>query len=319
MYKVRDFKSNNIILGMNGLKKSLYQDIITDFSNTYDKQIFLIDVFGRYKNLLKDIEFVNYYLDSIKVSINPFDLKISEFDDYMLFRKIDFLFIFFENILNRELTKWEKRILDKEIIEFYNPYIKYLKENDLTIDRKKCPILEDFLEKIKFNEDLYDLKVALKIFTTGKLSYLFNNKTNILDDFIINFDISKLDKSLQELVYLNCLEYIYQKSGENLDDGYKTFIFIEENYFLFQQFVFEYFKYFLVDTRNMGGTIFLNYSFVENLVTSKEGIEILSLSNRFFLFKMNILEASLLKKEKFIDDVTFNKLQELKKGEKIVL
>ena len=318
MYKFRDFKTNNVILGMNGTGKSnLFKDIIYDFSNTYDKQLFIIDCYGEYRHLCKDIEIENYNLESIRTSINPFDLKIGEFDDNMLFRKIDFLFNFFESILNRSLTSWERRLLDKELIELYRPYIKYLKDNDLTIDRNICPILEDFLEQIKFNEDLEEIKLALELFSKGKFKHIFNNKTNIEDNFIVNFDISRLDRNLQEIVYLNCLEYIYQKSGENLDKSYRTFVFVEENFFFLKKFIFEYFKNFLIRMRTMGGTIFLNYSFVQDLVENDEGKCILSLLNKFYLFRMNILDAGFLKKMGVIDDKVFNEVQKLGVGEKI--
>ena len=148
-----------------------------------------------------------------KYHINPLDI-IEDTDPYEQFDRKTILFkAFYEIIVNRPCTDMKEYGIKKALASIY-------KEN-------KEPKLIDLYNILEKDSNTKDFADALLIYSTGN-NELLSRKTNIEYKRLTIFDTKQLHKQEKTLFTLAALDSIYKKINENLKQGKKTWIFIDE-------------------------------------------------------------------------------------------
>ena len=171
--------------------------------------------------------------------INPLDLNISyDKDDDLdpVTAKSEFMISLFEIIGRREVLDTD--IIDKCTRAIYKPYIEYLTENKLTIDKMRCPTLTDFYQKLmqmsNTRPEAELLAKDISQYTSGSFN-TFASRTNIkADSKFVVYDTNGLGPGLKEMGLFICLNDVWNRMIENNRKGIYTWFYIDEFHLLLE-------------------------------------------------------------------------------------
>ena len=182
-------------------------------------------------------------------------------EEIILNNKVTTLKTFF-SLLIKDMSYTEKELLDRAILETYRRK-GITKDNDSLIDHyekvklnngkyedrpvyKEMPILKDLYNVLKEDEKTERMSDILYSYVEGSASS-FNGQTNVnLDSPFTVLDISNLSKELIPIGMFLALDYVWDKSKEDVTE--KKVIAIDETWMLIKnselaaEFVLEIFK-----------------------------------------------------------------------------
>ena len=179
-------------------------------------------------------------------SINVMDIRIpdktsasileedSEIDsESLLSKKLQQFSIFF-NLLMPQMTELEKQLLQKALVETYAR--KGITEDNESLyipgtnQLREMPILGNLQEVLKENTQTENLAIMLEVFVSGAAKS-FNRRTNVdLENKYIVMDISELKDDLLPIGMFIALDYVWDKTKEDVTK--KKAIFIDETWLL---------------------------------------------------------------------------------------
>ena len=226
-------KNNNVIIGVGGAayERNMVHEI-------KDGTCFILDTFNEFC-LNEDYKFINFN----KESINPFDFSIKfypwadmtdteEWINSCCSDQFYYLIDLFNVMGNFELTPIEKREIDKVLKKLYDPYIKYLLGNNITFDKKMCPDIKDFYEKIENISELNRLALMLEVYVN--MSFLQKTSFNINKNEKVIYKTDTVGHYLSEIMEIICYHNMWINSMELKIDT-KEFE-KEKRYLFFNQF-----------------------------------------------------------------------------------
>ena len=240
---------NGIILGRAGSGKSFIAkgEIIPNALDGEDDIIILdpdaeyVPIAEKFGGVVIDLETKGTY------HINPMDMDM-EWDNPKadpLAEKKDFMVSIVEAVLGdkRTCNSFEVSAIHRATGKTYAPYIKYMEElKDAgikkSIDRDKCPVLNDFYRQLIADGTPEATKVAMSLepYCTEEGSYnLFNHHTNVESQskFLV-YNLKRLPEKMKEMAMKVCLSNIWTRMCQNKDAGRFTWVYLDEFYLLCQ-------------------------------------------------------------------------------------
>ena len=153
--RTTDVNPNGCILGMPGAGKSFSakREMLNILLNT-DDEVYVIDPEGvDYVPLANALGGSEIKLATgSKVYLNPFDLNIENTDDNgdPVKVKTDFIETICEIAIGGKygLSPYEKSIIDRCVVDIYEPYMEHLKKTKKTIDTEKAPTMQEFYDAL---------------------------------------------------------------------------------------------------------------------------------------------------------------------------
>ena len=226
-------KNNNVIIGVGGAayERNMVHEI-------KDGTCFILDTCNEFC-LNEDYKFISFN----KASINPFDFSIKfspwsnmedveEWLNSCCSDQFDYLVDLFNAMGNFELTPIEKREIDIVLKKLYDPYIKYLLDNNITFDKKMCPGIKDFYEKIENISELNRLTLMLEVYVN--MSFLQKTSFTINKNEKVIYKTDTVGRYLSEIMEIICYHNMWINSME-LEINTKEFE-KEKRYLVFNQF-----------------------------------------------------------------------------------
>ena len=236
---------NGLIFGSSGSGKSFAakNEMEQVLLSHPEAQIFVIDPQGEYGPITKANKGLTIPLSpGAKTYINPLDLDISDVDDgeggNPVAAKIDFITSMLKTIKKAPLTAQEESILARAIGKLYDPYIRELETEGLTINKKRCPTLSDLYHELDLQsrtvEEAGQLCEMLSSFTMGQFDN-FAHRTNVVtDNRFVCYNIKSVGTKMRELALQVCLNDIWNRMIENSKKGIYTWIYIDEFHILLE-------------------------------------------------------------------------------------
>lgn len=244
--RTTDLNPNAIILGMPGAGKSFTakREMINVLLNgkTQGDEIYILDPENEYRRLTQafggtEIKVAN----GSSVYINPFDLNIENAEDGgdPVKVKTDFIESICEIAIGGRygLSPVQISIINRCIMNIYEPYMEYLKKEHKTFDTEHAPTMEDFYEELldQPQPEAQDLALSLERYVKGAQD-IFSHHTNVeIENRFTVFNIKDLGSGLKELGLHICLDHIWNKMILNRERGKRTWIYIDEFHMLMQK------------------------------------------------------------------------------------
>lgn len=244
--RTTDLNPNACILGMPGAGKSFSAkremiNVILN-ENTENDEIYVLDPENEYCKLTEafggsEVKVAN----GSNIYINPFDLNIENAEDGEdpVKIKTDFIESICEIAIGGKygLSPIQISIIDRCVLNVYDPYIEYLNKTGKSIDIEHCPTMEDFYNELidQPQPEAQDLALSLERFVKGAQD-IFSHKTNVeIDNRFTVFNIKNLGSGLKELGLHICLDHIWNKMILNKNKGKRTWLYIDEFHVLMQK------------------------------------------------------------------------------------
>lgn len=235
---------NGCILGMPGAGKSFAakREMINVLLNTED-EVYVIDPEGiDYTPLAEALNgSVIKLAAGSNIYLNPFDLNLENADDNSdpVKVKTDFIETICEIAIGGKygLSPIEKSIIDRCVIEIYEPYVAYLKSTGKTIDTVKAPTMLDFYNELlaQPNVEAQAIALSLERYVKGALD-IFSHTTNVeINNRFTVYNIKEIGAGLKEFGLQVCLDHIWNKMIANKDKGKRTWFYIDEFYLMMQK------------------------------------------------------------------------------------
>ena len=242
--KLSEVNPNVCILGMPGMGKSFTakREMLNVILNTED-EIYIIDPEREYKVFVEAFGGTSIKIaNGTKNYINPFDLNIQdsgEDDGDPVKKKMSFIETISEIMIGNRygLSPIEKSIIDRSVMNIYEPYIEHLKYSGLSIDVEQAPTIEDFYNDLckQPQVEAANLALSLERYVTGAFD-IFSHHSNIqIDNRLTVYDIKDIGPGLKELGLQICLDSIWNKMISNMEHGKRTWIYIDEFYLMMQK------------------------------------------------------------------------------------
>ena len=198
----------------NGVGFITKYEILKTYLNTQD-DIVVFDCDGEFAkgfSSLNDCSIINFNYPK-KFHINPLDLA-EDVDPHEQFeRKVILFKAFYETISNRKCNDTEEYNIKKALATVYKE-----------VESPKLIDLYNILEK---NEETKFLADAMLVYSTGNMDIL-SQSSNVHYNRITFFELNHLRGDMQNLVMLSVLENLNKKVLENVKNGKKTWIFIND-------------------------------------------------------------------------------------------
>ncbi len=234
---------NACILGMPGAGKSFAakKEMINVLLGTED-EVYVVDPEREYCPIAEAMggSIVKIKAGS-KIHINPFDLNIENTDEDgdPVKVKCDFIRSICEIMIGGKygLSQVEESIIDRCVLEIYQPYLDYLKKTGKTQDFEKAPTMVDFYHSLQnqVQTEAQYLALALERYVKGSLD-IFSHHTNIdISNRFTVFDLKDVGSGLTELASQICFDHIWNKMIENKAKNKFTWIYIDEFHWLMQK------------------------------------------------------------------------------------
>ena len=278
---------NACILGMPGAGKSFLakREIIYVLLNTTD-EIYILDPEGEYVRFVEALGgTVIKMANGTKNYINPFDMHLKNADDDgdPVKVKTDFIETVCEVAIGGKygLSPIEKSIINRCVLEIYEPYVLKLKENGEDIDTNLAPTMHDFYLKLleQPQPEAQSLAISLERYVNGSMD-LFSHKTNIkTENRLVVYDILELGSGLMELGLQICLDNIWNKMISNHEKGKRTWIYADEfSYLIKRPTAAAYLPQIWKRARKWSGVPTAITQMVEDVLGSPEGRTIIATS-----------------------------------------
>lgn len=239
--RTTDVNPNGCILGMPGAGKSFSakREILNILLNT-DDEVYVIDPEGvDYVPLANALGGSEIKLATgSKVYLNPFDLNIENTDDNgdPVKVKTDFIETICEIAIGGKygLSPYEKSIIDRCVVDIYEPYMEHLKKTKKTIDTEKAPTMQEFYDALMAYRlpEAQNIAISLERFVKGSLD-IFAHPTNVeIDNRFTVYNIKEIGTGLKELGLQICLDNIWNKMIMNKAKGKRTWFYVDEFYLM---------------------------------------------------------------------------------------
>ena len=162
--------------------------------------------------------------------INPFDLSLTiEEGENALNDKVLTLHKMFKIMLGA-MDPIEESVLDKAVMEAYNPRIT----PDPETQKGEAPLIEDLYKSLIGMEDerAKNLAARMEKYIKGSFAGIFNQKTtvNLKNKFVV-FGIRNLEESLRPVAMHIVLDYIWTTIKKELK---KRILVVDEAWYLMQ-------------------------------------------------------------------------------------
>ena len=239
--RTTDVNPNGCILGMPGAGKSFSakREMLNILLNT-DDEVYVIDPEGvDYVPLANALGGSEIKLATgSKVYLNPFDLNIENTDDNgdPVKVKTDFIETICEIAIGGKygLSPYEKSIIDRCVVDIYEPYMEHLKKTKKTIDTEKAPTMQEFYDALMAYRlpEAQNIAISLERFVKGSLD-IFAHPTNVeIDNRFTVYNIKEIGTGLKELGLQICLDNIWNKMIINKAKGKRTWFYVDEFYLM---------------------------------------------------------------------------------------
>lgn len=239
--RTTDVNPNGCILGMPGAGKSFSakREMLNILLNT-DDEVYVIDPEGvDYVPLANALGGSEIKLATgSKVHLNPFDLNIENTDDNgdPVKVKTDFIETICEIAIGGKygLSPYEKSIIDRCVVDIYEPYMEHLKKTKKTIDTEKAPTMQEFYDALMAYRlpEAQNIAISLERFVKGSLD-IFAHSTNVeIDNRFTVYNIKEIGTGLKELGLQICLDNIWNKMIINKAKGKRTWFYVDEFYLM---------------------------------------------------------------------------------------
>ena len=239
--RTTDVNPNGCILGMPGAGKSFSakREMLNILLNT-DDEVYVIDPEGvDYVPLANALGGSEIKLATgSKVYLNPFDLNIENTDDNgdPVKVKTDFIETICEIAIGGKygLSPYEKSIIDRCVVDIYEPYMEHLKKTKKTIDTEKAPTMQEFYDALMSYRlaEAQNIAISLERFVKGSLD-IFAHPTNVeIDNRFTVYNIKEIGTGLKELGLQICLDNIWNKMIMNKAKGKRTWFYVDEFYLM---------------------------------------------------------------------------------------
>ena len=212
-YNTDKYKNANMcIFGTSGAGKSFFTKLNIIRYRLFNIYQYIIDPEREYENICKALDGEIIKIGPTSNSfINILDIRkdsIEDSENGYLASKISKLLAFF-NLIFGEMNEEIKAILEEKIIETYKS--KNITFNDRTLyndknkfkEKNEMPILEDLYNILGQDKKTINLKIKLKPFVTGSMSY-FNHYTTVeTNNKLIVADLYEIEEeNLQYTMFL---------------------------------------------------------------------------------------------------------------------
>lgn len=243
--RTSNLNPNACILGMPGAGKSFAaKREITNVllgGNIHTDQVYCLDPEGEYTRLAEAFGgSVIRVAKGSNIYINPFDLNIENKDDNGDAVKVKTDFI--ENICEIAiggrygLSPMEISIIDRCVMNIYEPYLEHLRNTGKSIDTEASPTMEDFYNELLRQPQLEAQNLALSLERYVRTQDIFSHHTNVdIDNRFVVFNIKDIGSGLKELGLQICLDHIWNQMILNYGEGKRTWIYIDEFHNLMQK------------------------------------------------------------------------------------
>ena len=179
-----------------------------------------------------------------KTYVNPFDMDLRfGGDDDPVAQKSDYIIGMIDIICgkNNPLTPQQKGVIDRCVKNLYRDYLAHLEKVRImdptkTSDKAAAPTLNGLYNELLRQNDVEAKEVAsyIEIYAQGSQN-IFSHKSNVNTNArMVVYDIKKLGSGMAPLALHICLNDIWNKMFENYEQGYNTWIYIDEFYILLQ-------------------------------------------------------------------------------------
>lgn len=158
--------------------------------------------------------------------VNPLDIDVDSLDlddsNGAIRMKAEFMFALCEQCYGEKLNRRQESIIDRCVRELYFGIVRS--------EVRHVPIMSELYELLKQcpEKEAKDLVLAMDIFVNGSLN-IFNHHTNVdMENRFTVFAIRELGEKLAPAAMLVMMETIQQKIIENGENGFATWLYIDE-------------------------------------------------------------------------------------------
>lgn len=240
---------NGIILGSPGAGKSFVSklEIVSTLLNRPEDYVYIIDPEGEYLPLVHAFNgSVINLAPGNGIYINPLDLDIDNSMDKgndPIVMKSDAISSMVSIMLGakRNLTAIQKSILDRCVIQIYQPYLEHLMKlppdkngHKQTIDRMACPTLQTLFDALmqQPQAEAQELALIMETYATGNFD-TFAHRTNVdINNKLTVYNIRDIGSNLKELALQVCMNDIWNNMMANRAKGLWTWFYIDEFHLL---------------------------------------------------------------------------------------
>lgn len=229
------------ILGMPGAGKSFAakREIVNVLMASPDDEIYIIDPEGEYSPLAQSFGGTVVKIASGTTAyINPFDLNIDNSDDDgdPIRSKTEFITSLVETMIGGKwgLSPMEASIINRAVINIYDPYLTYLKRMGLKHDPQKAPTLKDFYNEISNTPypEAQNMALSLERYVKGTVD-IFSHRSNInIENNFIVYNIKDIGPGLMESGLQVAMDHIWNKMIENSYRHKRTWVYVDEIHLL---------------------------------------------------------------------------------------
>ena len=173
------------------------------------------------------------------VYINPFDLNIENKDKNgdAVKVKTDFIETICEIAIGGRygLSPMEISIIDRCVMNIYEPYLAHLQETGKSIDMETAPTMLDFYNELLRQPQMEAQNLALSMERYVRTQDIFSHHTNVnINNRFVVFNVKDIGSGLKELGLQICLDHIWNQMILNASEGKRTWIYIDEFHNLMQ-------------------------------------------------------------------------------------
>lgn len=234
--------ANGIILGVPGGGKSFAakRELLNVLLDTED-EVYVIDPQREYVPIANQFEYgsVVKIANGSNVHINPFDLNIkntSEGEGDPVKLKTDFITTLIEIMIGGKwgLSPIQESLVNRAVIDIYDPYIEHLKLTGKDIDIERAPTLEDFWRNLNNmpHPEAQNMALALERYVHGTVDVFSHHTNTNVDNRFVVYDIKDIGNGLNELGLQITLDHVWSKMIENGQKGKITWLYIDEMHML---------------------------------------------------------------------------------------
>ena len=235
-YNTEKYKNANAcIFGTSGAGKSYFTKLNIIRYRLFNIYQYIIDPEREYENLCKalDGEIIKIGPSSNSY-INIFDIRqdsIEDSENGYLATKINKLIAFF-NLIFGEMDEEIKAILEEKIIEVYK--IKEITFDDKSLynqnnkfkEKNEMPILEDLFNILCKDKRTINLKIKLKPFINGSMSYFNHHTTVEINNKLIVADLYEIEEESMQYAMFLFTELFWDKIKKNRNE--RKAIYLDE-------------------------------------------------------------------------------------------
>ena len=315
---------NGFILGKSGMGKSfkVKQEFTWLFLNDKKSKIIIIDPQGEYKNVVENLNKygrekecqileVNNYTN---LHFNPFDGDITQSD--FLQRKAEIIMVMMAEMVGRGgLTGEQMSITDQVVNEIYRDYEYNLIHNPEQAIMPTLKTFYDYLGRVE-GDTAKEMWRSLWTYVEGSHS-LFAEQSNVdITARMVVFDISQLSETVKTLASKVILENIREQVLKNNQQGYETWVYVDEIYRVItdaysENFLYEFWKW----VRKFGGAITGISQDVTDMLTSQKTCAMLSNSEFYIILGQDPIDLMQLKTLLNLSDDQYNSVSNAQRGQ----